>query len=199
MIQIFVNFCQRTKINISDSFKKAIYDLLKDYSINENQIRMTNIKDNNGKILCKGIKNLNLNFVDRPIKLNNDIKLKYNYYVFLKMKKVKLLILIERPGNFVDIQIIPKKINNMYIIQYKGKKCLSEEELKFKENMKNERTEFGEFILDIPISLKNMKLLIQKNIRIMKKMVLNILNMSLPNLIKLMMRKNNKIKKIITK
>ena len=47
------------------------------------------------------------------------------------MKKVKLLILIEKPGNFVDIQIIPKKINNMYIIQYKGKKCLSEEELKY--------------------------------------------------------------------
>ena len=70
------------------------------------------------------------------------------------MKKVKLLILIERPGNFVDIQIIPKKINNMYIIQYKGKKCLSEEELKFKENMKNEGREFGEFILDIPIPLK---------------------------------------------
>ena len=154
MIWIFINFCQRTKINISDSFKKAIYDLLKDYSINENQIRMTNIKDNNGKILCKGIKNLNLNFVDRPIKLNNDIKLKYNYYVFSEDEKSKLLILIERQGNFVDIQIIPKKINNMYIIQYKGKKCLSEEELKFKENMKNEGREFGEFILDIPISLK---------------------------------------------
>lgn len=91
MIWIFINFCQRTKINISDSFKKAIYDLLKDYSINENQIRMTNIKDNNGKILCKGIKNLNLNFVDRPIKLNNDIKLKYNYYVFIEDEKSKII------------------------------------------------------------------------------------------------------------
>ena len=91
MIWIFINFCQGTKINISDSFKKAIYDLLKDYSINENQIRMTNIKDNNGKILCKGIKNLNLNFVDRPIKLNNDIKLKYNYYVFIEDEKSKII------------------------------------------------------------------------------------------------------------
>ena len=96
MIGIFINFCQRTKINISGSFKKAIYDLLKDYSINEDQITMTNIKDNSGKIIYKGSKNLN--FIDGQIKLNNDIKLKYNYYVSCENEKSKLSILIERPG-----------------------------------------------------------------------------------------------------
>ena len=43
----------------------------------------------------------------------------------------------------------------MYIIQYKGKKVMSEEELKYRDNMKNVGRKFDEFNLDIPISLKD--------------------------------------------
>ena len=154
MTNIYLNFCQRNKLIISESLKRTIYNLLKDYSINEEQIEITDIKDNEGKIIYKG--NEDLNLINGPINLNNDIKLKYNYYISEENKKGKLLILIERPGNYVDIQIITKKNkNNMYIILYKGKKCLSEEEIKYKKNMKNEGREFGEFTLDIPIYLKD--------------------------------------------
>ena len=49
-------------------------------------------------------------------------------------------------------------IRNIYIIQYKGKKCLNEEESKEKD-IKIVRRDFREFILDIPISLKNYQIL----------------------------------------
>ena len=43
----------------------------------------------------------------------------------------------------------------IYIIQYRGIKCLSEEENKQKNNMKNVGRDFGVFIMDIPIALKD--------------------------------------------
>ena len=42
-----------------------------------------------------------------------------------------------------------------YYIKYTGKKCLSEEENKQKDNINIVGREFGEFILDIDIDLKD--------------------------------------------
>ena len=58
-------------------------------------------------------------------------------------------------------KINPRKTedNKEYIIQYRGKKCLNEEELKQKDNIKIIGRDFGEFILDIPIPLKDYEIL----------------------------------------
>ena len=153
-IEQFLNISKRTKFNISENIKKKIYDLVEEYSNNKEKIKLeiTEPKDNEAKITIKGVDNLDINYV--PKKMKNDIKFEYNYYISKEDEKEKLVILIERPGNIIDIEIIPKKNNKMYIIQYKGKKVMTEEELKYKENMKNVGRKFDEFNLDIPISLK---------------------------------------------
>ena len=153
-IEQFLNISKRTKFNISENIKKKIYDLVEEYSNNKEKIKLeiTEHKDNEAKITIKGVDNLDINYV--PKKMKNDIKFEYNYYISKEDEKEKLVILIERPGNIIDVEIIPKKNNKMYIIQYKGKKVMTEEELKYKENMKNVGRKFDEFNLDIPISLK---------------------------------------------
>ena len=115
-MKIFLNLYQRTKIKLSKSIQKIIISLLKDYSINEEKINLelSDIKNNQGKIIYKGNENLDLK-PENIIKSNN-INLKYNYYVSNENNKSKLIILIERPGNYKAIQITSKKINNIYII-----------------------------------------------------------------------------------
>ena len=112
-------------------------NLIEDYSINKNKINLeiTKIDNYKAKIIYK--EKEDLKFQIDPINIINKINLNYSFYLSLEDKNEKLVILIERPGNIIDIEIIPKKNNKMYIIQYKGKKVMTEEELKYKENMKN--------------------------------------------------------------
>ena len=154
-IEFFLNAIQTNKFTISKAISKKVSDLLKQYSKNEDNIKLeyTEIKGNKRKIIYKG--NEDLDFTKKPINVKNQIQLKYNYYVSTGEGKDKLFILIERPGNIIDTCIVAKKKDTMYNIQYSGKKCLSDEEKKFSENMNNIGREFGEFFLDIPICLKN--------------------------------------------
>jgi len=153
-IEQFLNINRKSKINISEKIQKEIYNLIEDYSINKNKINLeiTKIDNYKAKIIYK--EKEDLKFQIDPINIINKINLNYSFYLSLEDKNEKLVILIERPGNIIDIEIIPKKNNKMYIIQYKGKKVMTEEELKYKENMKNVGRKFDEFNLDIPISLK---------------------------------------------
>ena len=150
-MQSFLNVVQPNKFNLYESFKKKIYELLKNYSKNkeEMKIELKEIEDNKRKIILKS--NDDLQFSNDLINLKNEIQFKYNYYISDDNKK--LVILIERSGIITDVQISGSKEDNKYIILYKGKKCLSEEEKKCMKKMKNVGRQFGEFIMEIPIIL----------------------------------------------
>lgn len=158
-IKHFVATSDSTKFNISSKIQEKIYDLLKDYSKNQENItiEITKPEGNKGKIIYKGDENLKFKkyFKNVLTHTRSEIQLKYNFYISTKDGKDKLFILIERPGDIIDEHIIPSKNDMIYIIQYRGIKCLSEEENKQKNNMKNVGREFGEFIMDIPIALKD--------------------------------------------
>ena len=152
-IESYLNLCPPTKFNMYESFEKKVKEILNEYS-NDKKIKIdiNKIDELKGRIIYKG--NGELIFKKTPNNIS-EIELKYSYYITGKGKEEKLIILIERPGDIKDINIVPKKYNTKYIIQYKGKKYPSEEEKKYEENMINEGRDFGEFILDINIYLKD--------------------------------------------
>ena len=94
---------------------------------------------------------------NKKTKAITEIKFKYNYYISDDDKK--LLILLERPGIFTDIEIGGSKEDNKYIIIYKGNKCLSEEEKMHMKEVKNVGRQFGEFIMEISIALKEYEII----------------------------------------
>jgi hypothetical protein len=70
-------------------------------------------------------------------------------------KDKKLYILIERPDEITGQHIYGRKDKMKYYIKYTGKKSLSEEKKKQKDNIKIVGREFGELFLDIDIDLKD--------------------------------------------
>jgi len=164
----FFNNSQSTEFNILEKIKNKIFELLNDYS--KNEIKEENIKfeenkseKNTRKIIYKGDENLKLRkyIKNEESGTRSEFRPKYSYYTSNKEGKEKLYILIELPGEITDENINPGKTKNNkeYLIQYKGKKCLSDEENKQKDNIKIVGREFGEFILDIPIPLKGYEIL----------------------------------------
>ena len=151
----------QSEFNFTKKLKKTIYDLLKDYSkneITEENIEMQESKseENTMKIIYKGNDNLTLAkyIINEESKTRSELELKYSYYLDLKEGQEKLNILIEQPGVIIPKCIKPSKDKMKYHIQYMGKKCLSDEEMNQKDNLKIIGREFGEFVLDIPIDLK---------------------------------------------
>ena len=164
----FFNNSQSTEFNIYEKIKNKIFELLNVYS--KNEIKEENIKfeenqseKNSRKIIYKGDENLKLRryLKNEESETRSEFRPKYSYYISNKEGKEKLYILIETPGEIIDENINPGKTKNNkeYLIQYKGKKCLSEEENKQKDYIKIVGREFGEFILDIPIPLKGYEIL----------------------------------------
>ena len=164
----FFNNSQSTEFNIYEKIKNKIFELLNGYS--KNEIKEENIKfeenqseKNSRKIIYKGDENLKLRryLKNEESETRSEFRPKYSYYTSNKEGKEKLYILIETPGEITDenINLGKTKNNKEYLIQYKGKKCLSEEENKQKDNIKIVGREFGEFILDIPIPLKGYEIL----------------------------------------
>ena len=151
------NIC--TEFNVSKSFQQEIFGLLKDYSqneIKEDNIQITEI-DSVKKIIYKGDENLKLRkYIQNEMsKTRSELKPKYSYHKATKDGKEKLCILVETPGEITN-ESVHMRIDNMkYYIQYKGKKCLSEEENKQKDDIKIVGREFGEFTLEVPISMKD--------------------------------------------
>ena len=146
---------------LQKKLKKSIHDLLKDYSKNEImeeniEIQESKSEKNTMKIIYKGNDNLTLAkyIINEESKTRSELELKYSYYLDLKEGQEKLNILIEQPGVIIPKCIKPSKDKMKYHIQYMGKKCLSDEEMNQKDNLKIIGREFGEFVLDIPIDLK---------------------------------------------
>ena len=114
IIKDILKYLQYTKI------QEKIYDLLKDYSKNQENIKIeiTKPEANKAKIIYKGDENLNLKKYFKNILSNtrSEIQLKYNFFISTKDGKDKLFILIERPGDIIDKHILPGKNNMMYII-----------------------------------------------------------------------------------
>ena len=164
----FFSNSENTEFNIYEKIKNKIFELLNGYS--KNEIKEENIKfeenqseKNSRKIIYKGDENLKLRryLKNEESETRSEFRPKYSYYTSNKEGKEKLYILIETPGEIADENINAGKTKNNkeYLIQYKGKKCLSEEENKQKDNIKIVGREFGEFILDIPIPLKGYEIL----------------------------------------
>ena len=127
----------------------------------QNEIKEDNIQiiENNSsrKIIYKNEGNLKLRkYIQNEMsKTRSELKPKYSYNKSSKEGKEKLCKLIEAPGVITN-ESFHRKIGNMkYYIQYKGKKCLSDEENKQKDDIKIVGREFGEFTLEIPISMKD--------------------------------------------
>ena len=167
-METFFNISQRTEFNIQEQIKNKILQLLKDYC--KNEIKEENLKieenkeeKNSRKIFYKSDESLKLKRYLKNDESNtrSELKPKYSYYISNKEGKEKLNILIEAPGEITDEKISPRKTTNNknYLIQYKGKKSLNEEEMKQKDNIKIVGREFGEFILDISIPLKDYEIL----------------------------------------
>ena len=161
MISILNNSKSR-EFNISNSFKEKIFELLKDYSKNkikeENiQIIENNQENNSRKIIYKDEEDLKLiKYIKNDLNdTRSELMPKYSYHKSSKEGKEKLCILVETPGEITDETIKPRIDNMKYYIQYKGKKSLSEEEKKVNENINITGREFGEFTLEIPISMKD--------------------------------------------
>ena len=161
MISILNNSKSR-EFNISKSFKEKIFELLKDYSKNkikeENiQIIENNQENNSRKIIYKGEEDLKLiKYIKNDVNnTRSELMPKYSYHKSNKEGKEKLCILVETPGEITDESIKPRIDNMKYYIQYKGKKSLSEEERKVNDNINIIGREFGEFTLEIPISMKD--------------------------------------------
>lgn len=150
-MKLFLNIIQLTKFNLSEGFIKKAFDLLKDYSKNKEEIKieLKELEENKRKIIYKS--EGDLEFSNELINLKSEIQFKYNYYI--SDESGKLFILIEKPGNIIDIQIMASKNDKKYIIIFKGKKCMSDEEKKHMKEMKNFGRQFGEFIMEIPIKL----------------------------------------------
>ena len=153
---------------MQEKLKSKIFELLNNYSkieIKEENIILEENKseDKTRKIKCKAFENLKLRryIKNEKSKTRSEFIPKYSYYTSSKDGKEELYILIEAPGEITEEKINPKKTedNKEYIIQYSGKKCLNEEESKQKNNIKIVGRDFGEFILDIPISLKDYEIL----------------------------------------
>ena len=164
----FINNSRRTEFNILEKIKDKIFELLNVYSENviekENIILDENKKESNKrKIIYKGNSNLKLRryLKNEESNTRSEFRPRYSYYISTKEGKEKLIILIETPGEITDENIIPGKTKNNkeYLIQYKGKKCLIEEENNQKDDIKIVGREFGEFILDITIPLKGYEIL----------------------------------------
>ena len=167
-VETFFSNNKSTEFNMQEKLKSKIFELLNNYSkieIKEENIILEENKseDKTRKIKCKAFENLKLRryIKNEKSKTRSEFIPKYSYYTSSKDGKEKLYILIEAPGEITDEKINPRKTedNKEYIIQYSGKKCLNEEESKQKNNIKIVGRDFGEFILDIPISLKDYEIL----------------------------------------
>ena len=161
-MEFFVNISPRTDFNISKKLHNKIFDLLKDYSRNEIKPEEIKLEENESnkdtkKIIYKGDENIKLKkyIKNNSNNIKNELNLKYSYYSSINEEEKKLYILIERPGEITDQHIYGRKDKMKYNIKYTGKKCLSEEEKQQKGNTKIVGREFGEFILDIDIDLKD--------------------------------------------
>jgi len=156
----YINYSHETNFNISKKLHKTIYDILKDYSkneIKEEDIKFEENESKNGskKIIYKGSEEIKLKKFKNVNNIKNEVKLKYSYYPLINEEEKKLYILIERPGEISDQHIYGRKDNMKYNIKYTGKKSLSEEEKNQKDNIKIVGREFGEFVLDIDINMKD--------------------------------------------
>ena len=167
-VETFFSNNPSTEFNIQEKFKSKIFELLNNYSKTEIKEENIIIEENKSeattrKIIYKADENLKLRryLKNEKSKTRSEFTPKYSYYTSSKEGKEKLYILIEAPGEITDEKINPRKTedNKEYIIQYRGKKCLNEEELKQKDNIKIIGRDFGEFILDIPIPLKDYEIL----------------------------------------
>ena len=152
-----------TEFNISKSLQNEIYELLKDYS--KIQIKKENIQinDNNKENTKKILYTSNENLILRKNKINNEFIIqnesspKYKIRKIEKDNKGKICIKIEAPGKIIDESI---NVNgySKYLLQYKGKKCLyeddeGEEEQKNISNNSIEK-EYSEFKVEIPIHMQ---------------------------------------------
>ena len=166
-IKSVYNSIKSTEFNISKCLQQKIFELLKDYS--QNEIKKENIQitenDSSKKIIYRGNENLKLRKYIRNemSKTRSELKPKYSYHKSTKDGKEKLCILVEAPGEITNESVHTRIDNMKYYIQYKGKKCLSEEENKQKDDIKIVGREFGEFTLEVPISMKDYEISNIKN------------------------------------
>ena len=167
-LETFFNISQRSEFNFQEKIKSKILQLLKDYC--KNEIKEDNLKfeenkseNNSRKIIYKTNESLKLKryLKNEESNTRSEFRPNFSYYISNKDGKEKLNILIEAPGEITDEKITPMKTENNknYLIQYRGKKSLNEEEITQKDNIKIVGREFGEFILDVSIPLKDYEIL----------------------------------------
>ena len=155
MIQFFFINSPIIKTNISQGIKKELSEVISDYTpINQNmKIEIEKPEDYLAKILIKSddekiaLKKYYKSKINKDSK--SDIKLNYSLHISEKNEKKILVISIEDPGITVEQQINVTMKNSMYVVTYKGKKILDEEE----KNIINIGRASGDFVLDIPIAL----------------------------------------------